>query len=105
MDKKTDNDSCTEQIKAMRQRTISLKHEGCYWSDDDRRQLQNLFEQGVGITKIALTLERSETAVFQQLRALNLYVKIRSSQKIGINDGCLCWKCHKECSNHQTQEK
>lgn len=94
-----------EQIKAMRQRTFILEREGCCWSDDDRRQLQNLFEQGVGVTEIALTLRRSENAVVQQFRVLNLYKKVRNNKKATTNGDCSGEKCCNKCSHYPKTQK
>jgi hypothetical protein len=85
----------TEQvarIQAMRQRTAQLEREGSYWTENDKNTLKHLFHNNIGITEIALELQRTEVAVMQQIQALNLYEKVRRSSPKS-QDGCLCHKC------------
>ena len=82
-----------KQIQAMRQRTGQMEREGMYWTDEDREKLKMLFCQNIGITDIALELQRTEVAVMQQIQLLNLYEKIRRSPASKKQEGCLCKKC------------
>lgn len=81
-----------ERIQAMRQRTGQMNREGTYWTDDDKETLKTLFSQNVGITEIALILQRTEVAVMQQIQSLNLYEKVRR-QSAKTQEGCLCKQC------------
>ena len=82
----------TERIKAMRQRTGQMDRERTYWTEDDKETLKALFSQNVGITEIALILQRTEVAVMQQIQSLNLYEKVRR-QSAKKQEGCLCKYC------------
>lgn len=86
----------TEIVKNMRTRTTRMEHEGDYWSEEERRKLVALFETGVGITQIAVQLQRTEPAVIQQIEKLDLY---RRKEKPSRNRStpktptCLCEAC------------
>ena len=53
-----------EAIKNMRNRGIRLDREGDIWSQDEKDRLEELFYEGVGISEIAIRLQRTEPAVF-----------------------------------------
>ena len=87
-----------ETVKNMRKRTTRLEREGDYWTDEEKRQLEVLFGQGVGITEIAVRLQRTEPAVIQQIEKGDLYgrkskPKRNKKQK---SPQCLCERC--ECA-------
>ena len=63
----------TETIKNLRRRTCRLDRQGEYWSEDERKQLRDLFDEGVGITEISIILQQSEIAVWQQILKMDLY--------------------------------
>lgn len=83
-------------IIKMRNRTERLERENDYWSDEERLQLRTMFYEGVGVTEMALTLKRTEPAIFQQIEKDDLYgrksnpQRRRSSVKRSI---CLCASC------------
>lgn len=81
------------RIQAMRQRTSQLEREGTYWTDDDKERLRSLFFDNVGITDIALILQRTEVAVAQQIQLMNLYEKVRRPSVQKKQEGCFCKKC------------
>ena len=56
-----------EAIKNMRNRGIRLDREGDIWSQDEKARLHNLFDEGIGLSEIAIRLQRTEPAVFQQI--------------------------------------
>ena len=83
-----------ELLKSIRNRQTYLENEGNYWSDDERKKLDDLYNDGVGISEIALELERTEQAVFVQIN-LNRgnrgdTVRKCSSAK---HHKCLCTEC------------
>lgn len=80
-------------IHAMRQRTKQLEREGFYWTDDEKQQLKTLFYENIGITDIALILQRTEVAVMQQIQLLNLYEKVRRTAAAKRHLDCLCHRC------------
>lgn len=90
-----DNIGYTQTIKNMRQRTTRLEREGDYWTDEEKRQLRIMFEQGIGITEMAVRLQRSEPAIYQQIEKMDLYgrktkPKRKTKQK---EPSCLCNRC------------
>lgn len=95
---KDNETNSTEHIKAMRQRISGIEREGLYWSEEDRRQLEADYEDGVGISEIAAKLQRSETAVIQQLQQLHLVKKARRYRN--EQTGCLCGQCPVKCEKY-----
>lgn len=81
----------TEAVKNMRNRTTRMEHEGDYWSEEERRRLEQLFYSGTGITEIAIQLQRTEPAVAQQIEKQDLYQRqINRQRKKGNRDHCVC---------------
>ena len=86
----------SETVIAMRSRTTRLEHEGDYWSEEEKERLARLFEQGVGISEIAVLLQRTEPAVIQQIEKMDLYqrreypARRRNEAKPPV---CLCKDC------------
>ena len=93
-----------QSIINMRQRTTRLEREGDYWTEEEKFQLETLFEQGVGITQIALCLQRTEPAVFQQIEKMDLYERRRRpSRRRSVKQMiCLCNRC--ECAGEQCEK-
>lgn len=90
-----------EEIKdktvAMRNGELPLLRDGEYWTDEEKNHVNVRFKEGVPINEIALELQRSERAVYQQINNMNLYVippeKMRK-QKTGTKEPvCLCSVC------------
>ncbi len=54
-------------LQAIRLRTVSLERDGEYWTEEEKRQLQDMFEAGYGISTISYNLQRSEAAMCQQI--------------------------------------
>ena len=84
-----------ETVQSMRRKTCKLEREGDYWTEEDKELLYTLFESGVGITEIAITLQRTEPAVIQQIEKMNLYNRgkyIPKKKHIG-SYGCQCSSC------------
>lgn len=85
-------------IKAMRTNTSKPERQGEYWSEDEIENLKSMFYSEYGITEMALTLQRTEPAIFQQIEKLDLYnrkdhpVRRKKCREHG-NDKCLCGKC------------
>lgn len=61
-----------ELLMAIRSGDLPSERSKEYWSDHEREELKRLYESGVGISEIALLLQRSENAVVQQLVAMGL---------------------------------
>ena len=90
-----------EEIKnktiAMRNGELPLLRDGEYWTDDERRRVQIMFEDGRPVNEIALELQRTERAVYQQISSMSLYVtapeKMRKHKSGPKEPVCLCSVC------------
>ena len=60
-------------VMNMRNRTVRLERQGDYWTKDEKEQLRTMFKEGIGITEMALTLQRTEPAIIQQIEKEDLY--------------------------------
>ena len=90
------NQEYFETVKSMRKRTTRLEHEGDYWTQEEREKLSILFDSGAGLTDIAIQLQRTEPAVFQQIEKLDLYQrKEHPSRRRNdpLPSSCLCDRC------------
>lgn len=81
-----------ELNKAIRSGKLTPAHDGRYWSNDEKYQLRQLFQEGEDISEISRALQRSERAIVQQLSSLKLF---ESPNKRNKNRAakCLCDKC------------
>lgn len=85
-----------EVVKCIRNRTVRLDREGDYWEDEEKDQLVRMFHDGVGITEMAMALQRTEPAIIQQVEKKDLYqrkvapIRKKSSFK---QPRCLCSDC------------
>ena len=61
-----------EMTQAIRSGRIVPERSREYWSEEERSELVRLFEDGAGITYIAVQLQRSEMAVIQQLMGMDM---------------------------------
>lgn len=84
-----------ELIQAMRRKNHKLERDGDYWTEEDKETLYNMFEQGYGISEIAIALQRTEQAVIQQIEKMNLYNRSKYIPKSKRKPlcGCLCKDC------------
>ena len=62
-----------ESIKQMRLGTSQLDREREYWTLEEREQLIRMYTSLVGITEIAIQLQRRESAIIQQIVKLGLF--------------------------------
>lgn len=85
-------DDYTESVKNMRTRTVRLDREGDFWTEDEREKLIQKFRESEDITAMALELQRTESAIIQQIEALDLFgrKKKNPAQKPPC---CLCANC------------
>ena len=85
----------TEQIKALRSRAARPARENAYWSSGECEFLRTMYAEGIGISDIALGLQRSETAIMQQILKLDLPdrqaypIRLKKNPKYH----CLCERC------------
>ena len=81
-----------ESVKNMRNRTVRLDREGDYWTAEEKEELVQKFNEGEGITAMALALQRTESAVIQQIEALDLFGR-KKKNPISKPPCCLCTNC------------
>ena len=82
-------------IKAMRTNTSKPERQGEYWSEDEIENLKSMFYSEYGITEMALTLQRTEPAIFQQIEKLDLFDRKENPrrQRVARQLNCLCGRC------------
>lgn len=85
-------DEYTESVKNMRNRTVRLDREGDYWTAEEWETLVQKFNEGEGITAMALQLQRTESAVIQQIEAMDLFGRKKKSSA-PKQPRCLCANC------------
>lgn len=86
----------TNTVKNMRKSAMRLERQGDYWSEEDKENLSKIFSEGVGITEMAVVLQRSETAIIQQIEKMNLYGrKLYPARQKNCTEPskCLCDTC------------
>lgn len=86
----------SEAVKNMRNRTTRMERAGGYWSPEEKQRLEHLFFTGVGITEMAVRLQRTEPAVIQQIEKQDLYQRSQYHQRRRNpreHCGCLCGRC------------
>ncbi len=85
-----------ETVKRMRTRTARLEREGDYWTEEEKKELATQFTAGSSITKIAVLLQRTEPAIFQQIEKMDLYGRKKRPQRRKSRPkpaACLCPAC------------
>lgn len=84
-----------DEIIEMRTLGKGLDNDGQFWSEKNRKLLEEYFLNGIGITQIAILMKRSEPAIVQQLIRQGLFnneTKKRNRVK-GCPKKCICEKC------------
>jgi len=90
------NNEFREAVRNMRRSPTLLERSGEYWSDEDKEKVNKLFNEGTGITEIAMILQRSETAVMQQIEKQDLYGRKSfptRQRTCSATAKCLCNTC------------
>ena len=92
-----------EALKNMRKRTTKLEHEGDYWSEDEKKSLKQKFDDGMGISEIALFLQRTEPAVIQQIEKMDLYGRKANPvrRKYAKEISSPCYLCTAPCEDRE----
>ena len=91
-----DQEKYREAVRTVRRSPALLERRGEYWSNEDKEKVDNLFNQGVGITEIAMILQRSESAVMQQIEKQDLYLRKQypcRQKNCSTPAKCLCDTC------------
>lgn len=90
-------DAFLESVRSMRNHESCLERAGDYWSDEERERLREMFDDGIGISEIAIRPQRTEPAVFQQIEKMDLYQrKTRPTRRKSVNSkdcNCHCPIC------------
>ena len=81
-----------ESVKNMRNRTVRLDRGGDYWTAEEKEALVQKFNEGEGITAMALDLQRTESAVIQQIEVLDLFGRKKKNPAPKL-PCCLCANC------------
>lgn len=63
----------TESVNTLRSHNSHLECAGDYWRPEEKERLIEMFYEGIGLSEIAIRLQRTEPAVFQQIEKLDLY--------------------------------
>ena len=82
-----------EKLIAFRQGYSPSQHRD-YWTKEERRQLEDMYYDGFGISEMALAFNRSECAIYNQLEVMGLFKK--SCRKRRKSTKCKCSKCNCE---------
>lgn len=81
----------------MRNGAIKMLRDGEYWTDADREILRREYGSGTSINEIAIMLQRSESAIYQQIERLGLCKRnpFSTRKKGGQSEvhSCLCKSC------------
>ena len=76
----------------MRKRTVRLDRAGDYWTESERNELRKKFDEGEGITAMALEFQRSESAIIQQIEQMDLFGR-KKKNTVPKEPRCLCANC------------
>ena len=94
-----DSSNLEEQIGKMRFKREGIGREGFCWTDEERRQLEQDYNDNIGISAMAIKFERPECAIVQQLQKQGCFenaVKHRRRCPRPIKL-CLCDECPSGC--------
>lgn len=65
-------DEQRQLLAAIRSGDLPSERSTAYWTKEERAELEELYKAGVGISELSLRLQRTETAIYQQLIAIGL---------------------------------
>ena len=90
------SDEKMQQLIALRNGDLAAENANEYWSEEDSRKAKKMFEEGYGISDIALELKRTEVSVTCHLQNQGLFAKQcrpRMKSAKSKNAVCLCKDC------------
>ena len=99
-----------EQIKEMRRNSSFSQHNKDYWSEKNDKDLGRMYDEGYGISEIAVEMGRTENSIAKRIKDLKLDEKrYNTKPKKSKPAECLCDKCdlykEKKCEGfHATGE-
>ena len=70
------------------------------WSEKEKCTLVEMFNEGTGITAMALYFCRSEPAIINMLDDMKMYVKKPRKRVEKVNEGCICSECELYKTGH-----
>jgi len=85
-----------EMIRHHRNGTIRFEREGAIWRDDEKQKVKSMFDEGYGLSEIALSIGRSEMAITQQIENMDLYQRALNPKRAKSPPkppACLCDTC------------
>ena len=84
-----------QSLRELRSHRKLPEREGEYRSDEEREDLSRKFNEGAGISEIAVALRRSEPAIMQQIEKLDLFDRKENPrrQRAARQLNCLCGRC------------
>ena len=68
---------------------MSTERHRAPWTSDELQQLQKMFDEGVGISEMAVHLQRSELAIINQVKGM--YRRVRTPKECKVE--CKCPQC------------
>ena len=80
-------------LKTIRNGQVQPERSSEYWSDAEREQLRRQYENGTGISEIALCLKRAESAIMQQLFVVGLLSNNTRRHRKAKLKQCICPEC------------
>ena len=86
----------TQSVINMRMRAEKLSREGDYWTEEEQKRLEKMYNGGTGLTEIAMILQRTESAVCQQIERQDLLQRAahpRRGPGGGRHCKCRCETC------------
>lgn len=93
-------DDFTMELQQLRAGDKLPKKRNGYWSEEDKKKLVKMFNDAVGISQIAIRLERTEVAVMSQLVMMGLFTpqcQPRAKKLSARKKKCQCPEC--ECNS------
>lgn len=82
-----------DAIIEMRNRNVCMEKEGKPWSNEDSQSLGTFYDMGFGITEMAVILQRSERAIYQQLVLMGAFQSPVKRTYLPKEQKCLCESC------------
>lgn len=79
---------------ALRQGNAVSERSESFWGDDEKRQVIQMYDAGIGISEMAMNLQRSENAVVQRLLTQGLLTPPNKKRNHRRNKPkCRCPQC------------
>ena len=87
-----------QKSQAIKDKVLALREsipekQSSAWTKDEKRQLAEMFYDGVGITEMAIFFERSEPAIINMLDDMKMYVKKQRHRVASMSSACKCPEC------------